>query len=1584
MEDILDDQFGGQIDDQLDDQFDDIETEYIPDDSLGVKSSLNNKIYYNGEEHLNSLCLNDIIPNRDSFIDNNIKIKNENNDLYFMPNDVIDKMSKDGKYIIVIYGYLLNGMKAELTIHDIRPYFDVAIPTGMINSSFHSILLNMIMAEASDSYIEDIMAYPIRGFNATPIAFKRVFNKNLQTRKKALAVVLAAGWDTASDDRNNYHRKVSRENNLLLSDWMVINSYSENIYSAASSSYIPPKICKINAMLKNIKTISNETKQTNTIFIKDKAIAMTWDIETYSERNMGDLPTAEYDEDNAFMICMTFHWKDEIAPLYQICITNCETESDDRWLTIICKGDGSKSDLIKAFALCFEMFRPDLIYGFNDSDYDWPFIIEKAKRFGILEWIWNKMSITSYNVNYGNIMSFYNMNKQQVKITGADTTVYCSYLKIIGCITIDARVCLRKLYPKAEKTSLKYFLEICNLGGKADMPIKKMWNFYKRAAGLSTAGLSTEALSTAEITTAELTTATSTKNEVLPAEGMRHIAHYCVIDAFRCQELMVKRNVINDYRELTSLAYMTLYDAHYYANGKRVCNLLGAYATKKNILISMIPKQQFESGKYPGAFVFPPEKGLTPNPNHLLNIENIAKKIRDAKYTIERNKKRSKDEYECIIKHFDKLPISHEYSEHSEYNEQELLEEITQLKLDLIKAYLAFQKDRPVTGLDFSSLYPSIIMTDNLSPEKIILSESTANAFKALGYDIHNIEFIYNGRAIKGYSIKHNNDETMLGLYPTVLIDLFNKRAAEKKNLTKYKSQIEIMDSVFGEAKKISDTHDNMYDYKVFIKDSIYGMKNDTITEMATLSNMSVDNIIISPGATLEEEQDDIKRKIKNEKEKLSILESLLEIGGSNGGASDGATSNENIARPLCNENGNDNYTANAAADDKFIQNIFNHYKDVVFKYDSSNAKQNAIKVYMNSFYGEAGNPLSPFFLLELAGGVTSSGQYNIKLVAKFVTEEKGFFIKYGDTDSLYLVPPAKYFTECDQDFVDGKLNREEYWSAMVRITMRVMNSLKNDVNDHLYNDNGSRYLKMAYEEVLYPVVFTGKKKYYGIAHENEVNFRPKKLFIRGIDIIKQGQSGLAKIIGNRIMWESMAISNTKTVHDIVKHIITDAVINKSQWNFDDFIKSAAWRPNKKNISVHLFMNRMRIYFDIENKENKKRMSMGKESRPLLYELPEAGDRFNYVLVQKNAIEDLFDTRGCKKVIKVGDKMEFIGVAKTKQLPIDIAFYIKNYVIGICARFINYDEQFYPSPDIIASKELDEKKIDKYTQDAAKKYLEHFIKSLENINPNELRQMGNMYKKIYSYVVKKSKEELPTIISSLFHNKIINYEMMLNKDSLYNTVNNNIIANIEKKYMPNIKNFCSAYLQKINIIYQSGNNGEMPSQDNINGELLYSYYNTHQIIKPNEIITNFSEAINNIHIIAIKYENIIMQNVNKERKKIGDSADTADSATGDSATADSATGDSADTATADTATAETDDLQFMDVIDESEKQILLQFKINILKLIGIHMNNIRIKALFDYINDLKKIVTKSDMRPTILERKTNIKNAINSYFPIEK
>ena len=128
----------------------------------------------------------------------------------------------------------------------------------------------------------------------------------------------------------------------------------------------------------------------------------------------------------------------------------------------------------------------------------------------------------------------------------------------------------------------------------------------------------------------------------MSAEQMREVAKYCIIDALSCQRLMVKHNAINEYREVASVAFLSLFDAHYFAGGMKVCNLLSASAWQRGILTSMISSRQTDTGKFPGSYIFPPVKGL--------------------------------------------------------------------------------KNRRPVTSLDFASLYPNLIITYNLSPNKIILS----------------------------------------------------------------------------------------------------------------------------------------------------------------------------------------------------------------------------------------------------------------------------------------------------------------------------------------------------------------------------------------------------------------------------------------------------------------------------------------------------------------------------------------------------------------------------------------------------------------------------------------------------------------------------------------------------------------------------------------------------------------------------------------------------------------------------------------------------------------------------------------------
>jgi len=130
----------------------------------------------------------------------------------------------------------------------------------------------------------------------------------------------------------------------------------------------------------------------------------------------------------------------------------------------------------------------------------------------------------------------------------------------------------------------------------------------------------------------------------------------------------------------------------------------------------------------------------------------------------------------------------------------------------------------------------------------------------------------------------------------------------------------------------------------------------------------------------------------------------------------------------------------------------------------------------------------------------------------------KGFGIKYKNADSLYLTYPNKYYETYNRIFNKNKLFKKAYWTEMIKITIKVMDEFCNKVNAYFRIKNSISYLKMMYEEVLFSMCFTSKKKYFRIRHEVIVNFKPKSLFIKGIDTVKQGQSQLFKFIREKIM----------------------------------------------------------------------------------------------------------------------------------------------------------------------------------------------------------------------------------------------------------------------------------------------------------------------------------------------------------------------------------------------------------------------------------------------------------------------------------
>ena len=194
--------------------------------------------------------------------------------------------------------------------------------------------------------------------------------------------------------------------------------------------------------------------------------------------------------------------------------------------------------------------------------------MEKANKLGILEWMFNYISFKSSSLE--KIIKWeyrYNM----IKVN--DGKFHSKHLKIPGCVAIDVRPCFMGFYSKDEKSSLAYYLKECNFDNKVDLPIHRMNKYYEMALK-------------------ETNTTT--------AEQMREIAEYCIIDALSCQRLMIKRNVINEYREVASIAFISLFDVHYFAIGMKVSNLLNASAWREGILTNTI-LERMETELFPGA-----------------------------------------------------------------------------------------------------------------------------------------------------------------------------------------------------------------------------------------------------------------------------------------------------------------------------------------------------------------------------------------------------------------------------------------------------------------------------------------------------------------------------------------------------------------------------------------------------------------------------------------------------------------------------------------------------------------------------------------------------------------------------------------------------------------------------------------------------------------------------------------------------------------------------------------------------------------------------------------------------------------------
>lgn len=200
------------------------------------------------------------------------------------------------------------------------------------------------------------------------------------------------------------------------------------------------------------------------------------------------------------------------------------------------------------------------------------------------------------------------------------------------------------------------------------------------------------------------------------------------------------------------------------------------------------------------------------------------------------------------------------------------------------------------------------------------------------------------------------------------------------------------------------------------------------------------------------------------------------------------------------------------ASDKSNKQEIYRIERDIA-RYEN---QQTSIKILLNSLYGALGNKYFRYFTMEIAEGITLSGQMIIRWAEKAVNEylnkalknqkEKDYVIAI-DTDSVYvnLSEVVKVTNISDKakitDFLDKLCTH-----SLESVLSKSFDELADTMNAY------KKRLSMKREAIADRAIWTAKKRYILNVLDNEgVRYAKPKLKIMGIEAIKSSTPGTCR-----------------------------------------------------------------------------------------------------------------------------------------------------------------------------------------------------------------------------------------------------------------------------------------------------------------------------------------------------------------------------------------------------------------------------------------------------------------------------------------
>lgn len=166
--------------------------------------------------------------------------------------------------------------------------------------------------------------------------------------------------------------------------------------------------------------------------------------------------------------------------------------------------------------------------------------------------------------------------------------------------------------------------------------------------------------------------------------------------------------------------------------------------------------------------------------------------------------------------------------------------------------------------------------------------------------------------------------------------------------------------------------------------------------------------------------------------------------------------------------------------------------------------QQMAIKILMNSLYGALGNQWFKYFDLDLAEGVTITGQLVIQWAERAMNEAMNKVMKTNNKDYVIAIDTDSLYVNFG-DLVKN-LNPKDPVKFLDKICQEHFEPILADAYEDLYSKlkGHKRRMEMSREVIADRGIWTAKKRYILNVHNSEgVQYAEPKLKIMGIEAIK-------------------------------------------------------------------------------------------------------------------------------------------------------------------------------------------------------------------------------------------------------------------------------------------------------------------------------------------------------------------------------------------------------------------------------------------------------------------------------------------------